>query len=138
MMRITLFSGPVSPPMDFTTTLPGILALCLFALAYAFVIAEEVTEIRKSIPVVLAAGALWILVAIALRGDPDAAERALKENLLEYGELLLFLLSAMTFVNTLQERNVFAALRSYLIARRLSLRVVFWTTGAMAFLLSPV
>jgi Na+/H+ antiporter NhaD/arsenite permease-like protein len=124
--------------MDFTATLPGILALVVFALAYLFVIAEEVTEVRKSIPVVLAAGALWILVAVALRNEPEAAEKALKENLLEYGELLLFLLSAMTFVNTLQERNVFAALRSYLIARRLSLRIVFWTTGAMAFLLSPV
>jgi Na+/H+ antiporter NhaD/arsenite permease-like protein len=138
MIRRGLFSGSASPPMDFTTTLPGILALCLFALAYSFVIAEEVTEIRKSIPVVLAAGALWILVAIALRNEPEVAADALKENLLEYAALLLFLLSAMTFVNTLQERNVFAALRSYLIARRLSLRVVFWTTGAMAFLLSPV
>jgi Na+/H+ antiporter NhaD/arsenite permease-like protein len=124
--------------MNFTTTLPGILALCLFVLAYLFVIAEEVTEVRKSIPVVLAAGALWMLVAIALRQHDGAAEEALKENLLEYGELLLFLLSAMTFVNTLQERNVFGALRSYLIARKLSLRAVFWITGAMAFFLSPV
>jgi Na+/H+ antiporter NhaD/arsenite permease-like protein len=124
--------------MNFTTTLPGILALCLFVLAYLLVIAEEVTEVRKSIPVVLAAGAMWMLVAIALRQHDGAAEEALKENLLEYGELLLFLLSAMTFVNTLQERNVFDALRSYLVARKLSLRTVFWITGAMAFFLSPV
>jgi Na+/H+ antiporter NhaD/arsenite permease-like protein len=81
---------------------------------------------------------MWMLVAFALRGEQGAAEEALKENLLEYGELFLFLLSAMTYVNTLQERNVFAALRSYLISRRLSLRVVFWITGAMAFFLSPV
>jgi Na+/H+ antiporter NhaD/arsenite permease-like protein len=124
--------------MNFTNTLPGVLALSLFVLAYLFVIAEEVTEIRKSIPVVLAAGALWMLVAFALRVTEGAAEHALKENLLEYAELFLFLLSAMTFVNTLQERNVFAALRSQLIARKFSLRAVFWITGALAFLLSPV
>jgi len=43
----------------------------------------------------------------------------------------------MTFVNTLQERNVFAALRAAH-PWRLSLRAVFWITGGMAFLLSPV
>jgi Na+/H+ antiporter NhaD/arsenite permease-like protein len=124
--------------MNFTATLPGMLALSLFTLAYLFVIAEELTELRKSIPVVLASSAMWVLVAIAYRSQEGAAERLLTENLLEYGELFLFLLSAMTFVNTLQERNVFAALRSRLISWRLSLRAVFWITGAMAFVLSPV
>jgi Na+/H+ antiporter NhaD/arsenite permease-like protein len=44
----------------------------------------------------------------------------------------------MTFVNTLQERDVFAALRSTLIARCFSLRAVYWLTGLIAFWLSPV
>src|SRR5690349_25127912 len=44
----------------------------------------------------------------------------------------------MTFVNTLAERNVFAALRSWLIERGWSLRTIFWITGLMAFLLAPV
>ena len=44
----------------------------------------------------------------------------------------------MTYVNTLQERKVFAALRSWLVARRLSLRAIYWITGLMAFLLSPI
>jgi Na+/H+ antiporter NhaD/arsenite permease-like protein len=107
-----------------------------FVLAHLFVIAEEVTELRKSIPVVIAAGVVWVLVAVAAasHGDTAAVTGMLKENLLEYGELLLFLLAAMTYVNTLQERNVFAALRSYLIGRRFSLRTVFWITGGMAFL----
>lgn len=124
--------------MDLTSSLPGLAALVLFVVGYLFVIAEEVTEVRKSIPVVIAASAMWVLVAIALRGQPDVAVKALEANLLEYGQLLLFLLSAMTFVNTLQERNIFAALRGKLIAWRLSLRSVFWITGAMAFCLSPV
>jgi Na+/H+ antiporter NhaD/arsenite permease-like protein len=124
---------------NLTATAPAIAALAVFVIAYLFVIAEEITELRKSIPVVLAAGIVWILVAVAAgrHGNGALAAELLRENLAEYGELLLFLLAAMTYVNTLQERNVFAALRSYLIARQLSLRAVFWITGAMAFILSP-
>jgi Na+/H+ antiporter NhaD/arsenite permease-like protein len=117
----------------------GVLALGIFVLAYVLVIAEELIEVRKSIPVLIAAGLVWTCVALAWHseGHPGAAE-ALRENVLEYSGLLLFLLSAMTYVNTLQERNVFAALRAWLIARGLSLRAVFWITGLIAFWLSPV
>ena len=123
----------------FTSSGFGLCALAVFVIAYGLVIAEEMTELRKSIPVLIAAGIVWMLVAAAWSGSEnrDAAE-ALRENLIEYAELLLFLLSAMTYVNTLQERDVFAALRSWLIARGLSLRSVFWMTGLMAFWLSPV
>jgi Na+/H+ antiporter NhaD/arsenite permease-like protein len=87
----------------------------------------------------MAAGLLWTLVAIAWEqaGLPGAGD-ALRRNLLEYGGLLLFLLAAMTFVNTLEERRVFAALRGWMVGRRLSLRAIFWLTGALAFVLSPV
>jgi Na+/H+ antiporter NhaD/arsenite permease-like protein len=136
---VPLSAAAAQPQTNLTTTVPALLALAVFVLAYLFVIAEEMTELRKSIPMVLAAGVVWVLVACAWRqnGDPAGVAGALRQNLLEYGELLLFLLAAMTYVNTLQERNVFGALRSYLLARRLSLRSVFWITGAMAFLLSP-
>jgi Na+/H+ antiporter NhaD/arsenite permease-like protein len=96
------------------------------------------------VPMVVAAGITWMLVALAWPAGEvaGAAEAGVSEKLreitLEFGELLLFLLSAMTFVGTLQERNAFAALRSALIARGLSLRAVFWLTGLMAFCLSPV
>jgi Na+/H+ antiporter NhaD/arsenite permease-like protein len=117
----------------------AIIAMAVFVLAYVFVIAEESTGLRKSKPVVLAAGLIWVLVGIAARthGGIDAAE-LLEHNLLEYAGLLLFLLSAMTYVNTLDERNVFAALRSWMVLRGFSLRTIFWLTGLIAFLLSPV
>jgi Na+/H+ antiporter NhaD/arsenite permease-like protein len=117
----------------------GIVALVTFVVAYGIVIVEEITGLRKSIPVVVGAGLLWMIVAIAwnLHGI-TGTEHALRDVLLEFAELLLFLLSAMTFVNTMQERNVFAVLRGALIARGFSLRTVFWITGLMAFWLSPV
>jgi Na+/H+ antiporter NhaD/arsenite permease-like protein len=136
---VPLTAWAAGPPADLTNTAPALLALAAFAVAYGFVIAEEVTEVRKSIPVVLGAGVVWFLVFLAARehGDTSFAAERLRDDLVEYGQLLLFLLAAMTYVNTLQERNVFAALRSHLIARGLSLRAVFWITGLMAFLLSP-
>jgi Na+/H+ antiporter NhaD/arsenite permease-like protein len=124
---------------DFTHSAPGLFALAIFLLAYVLVIAEELVEVRKSIPVLIAAGLVWTAVAFAWNGAGRAGvAEALRANVLEYAELLLFLLSAMTYVNTLQERNVFSALRAWLIARGLSLRAVFWITGLVAFWLSPV
>jgi Na+/H+ antiporter NhaD/arsenite permease-like protein len=124
---------------ELTTSGAGVLALVLFAIAYGFVIAEEFTHLRKSKPVMVAAGVLWVLVALAWQASGvHGAGELLRHNLLEYSELLLFLLAAMTYVNTLAERNVFGALRSWLVERGWSLRTIFWITGAMAFLLSPV
>lgn len=115
------------------------LALGVFVVAYALVIAEEFTELRKSKPMIVAAGVVWVLVAAAYQQHGiEGADHALREVLLEYSELLLFLLAAMTYVNTLQERGLFAALRTWLVGQGLSLRAVFWLTGLMAFFLSPV
>jgi len=126
--------------MHMTGSLYGILALLLFIGAYSLVIMEEKIHLRKSKPVIFAAGIIWILVAVAYIGvgQPDAAEHAIRGNLLEYGELLLFLLTAMTYINSMEERNVFQALRSWLVSRGFTLRTVFWVTGFLAFIISPV
>ena len=125
---------------DLTTTAWGYSALILFAIAYAFVIAEEFTHLRKSKPVLLAAGLMWGMIAIAhgINGETNLAEEALRGNLLEYGELFLFLLVAMTYINALQERQVFEWLKSWLIRRGFGYRQLFWITGALAFVISPV
>ena len=41
----------------------GIVALILFVAAYLLVVIEEFTQLRKSKPVLLAAGLIWALVA---------------------------------------------------------------------------
>lgn len=125
---------------DFTGTLWGMLALGTFVIAYALVIAEENIHLRKSKPVVVAAGIIWIFVALAYAqaGQGAVAGELVKHNILEYGELLLFLLVAMTFINTLQERGLFDALRGWLVSRGFSLRTIFWLTGLLAFFISPV
>lgn len=122
-----------------TTTGWGYTALILFVVAYSFVIMEEKLHLRKSKPVLLAAGLIWVLVALAYQsfGDTHTPHHAIKENLVEYAELFLFLLVAMTYINAMDERNVFQALRSWLVSRGFSLRKIFWLTGVLSFCISP-
>lgn len=119
----------------------SIAALVLFCLAYALVIAEEFIHLRKSKPVIAAAGIIWVLVALVAKNSgasPEIVEHALNHNLHEYSALLLFLLTAMVYVNAMTERNVFEALRSSLIKKGFSYRKLFWITGFLAFFISPV
>jgi len=129
----------VGPLIDLTASWFGIVSIAVFALAYALVISEELLQLRKSKPVVVASGVIWILIAIAyaLQGDTATAAAAIRQNLLEYAELFLFLIVAMTYVNTMEERNVFHALRAWLTSNGFSLRSIFWITGLLAFFISP-
>lgn len=126
--------------LNFTDHWTGYLALAIFLAAYALVIAEEHFDLRKSKPIMVAAGVIWILTAIAYASQQQShlAAEILRHTLLEYAELMLFLLSAMTFINTMSERNIFEALRTGLVSIGLSLRSVFWLTGLLAFCISPI
>ncbi|OGT24865.1 MAG: sodium:proton antiporter [Gallionellales bacterium RIFOXYB12_FULL_54_9] len=126
--------------LDLTTSWVGIVSLLLFFVAYLVVMVEEFTHLRKSKPVMLAAGIIWGLIAWYYQSHdiPHLVENALRHNLEEYAELMLFLLVAMTFVNAMEERNVFEALRSWLIHKGLGYRALFWVTGLLAFFISPV
>lgn len=125
---------------SFTSSGYGIIALLTFFSAYTLVILEERLHMRKSKPVILAAGIIWVLVAMAYHGVGKAGEMEaiLDHNLLEYAQLLLFLLAAMTYINTLEERNIFAALRAWLVSKGFSLYRIFWVTGILAFFISAV
>ena len=118
----------------------GLAAVLVFAIAYFGVVAEERLGLRKSIPVLAAAGVIWMLVAIAYaqQGMVSAVAEAARHNILDFAELFLFLLVAMTYINTISERGVFNAVRAWLVSRGFSLRVLFWVTGAFAFVMSPI
>jgi Na+/H+ antiporter NhaD/arsenite permease-like protein len=117
----------------------GVTALAIFTLAYLLVMLEEKTHLKKSKPVIVAAGLIWGLIGLAYveLGDLATAGTALRHSLGEFAELFLFVLVAMTYVNTMEERQVFDSLRAFLVRKRLSLPQVFWATGALAFVLSP-
>jgi len=126
--------------LDLTEHWVGVAAVMLFAGAYVLVITEEYTHIRKSKPVMLAAGLIWALVALQYTATDDThvVAEAVREYLAEFAELFLFLLAAMTYVNAMSERNVFLALRDQLAKRSLTYHSLFWITGILSFFLSPV
>jgi len=126
------------PAIPLTDHWTGFVAIGVFALAYLLVMMEEKLHLRKSKPVILAAGIIWGLIGLAYVGfgETAAAGTALRHSLGEFAELFLFVLVAMTFVNTMEERQVFDALRAFLVRRRLTLPQVFWATGLLAFSLS--
>lgn len=126
--------------LDLSQSFFGYASIAIFVIGYLFVLTEEFTHLRKSKPIIVAAGLIWLLVGLgyALQGDKVTAGAAVRHYILEYAELFLFLLAAMTFINMMEERNVFAALRSYLVRQSLSLRQIYWITGALAFFISPV
>ena len=126
--------------VDMSHSVFGIVALLVFLIGYIFVLGEEFIHLRKSKPIIVAAGVIWLLtgIAYALSGDQVTAGLAARQYILEFAELFLFLLAAMTFITTMEERLVFAALRSWLVVQRYSLRKIYWITGALAFAISPI
>lgn len=125
---------------ELSATFYGYASVAIFILAYALVPLENTIHLLKSKPVLFAAGLIWILVALAYKdiGASEQAHEAIRHAIIEYAELFLFLLVAMTYINALEDRNVFQALRSYLVSRGYSLRKVFWITGGLAFVISPI
>ncbi len=137
---IALSSETAQEHLDLTGHTVGIAALVVFALAYTLVILEEKLHLRKSKPVLLAAGIIWVMIAIVYQqhGFTHAAEVAIRHNFLEYAELFFFLLVAMTYINALIERGVFDELRNWLVQKGWSYRALFWVTGLLAFFISPI
>lgn len=124
--------------LNATDSWQGLGAVSLFVCSYVLVMLEERIGLRKSKPVMLVAGLIWILVAWfgKVTHNTEFASAAFKHTIEEYAELFLFLLVAMTFVNILHERKVFDALRSSLVNRQFNLRQLFWGVGFLTFFIS--
>ncbi|MCB1557071.1 MAG: sodium:proton antiporter NhaD [Alphaproteobacteria bacterium] len=119
----------------------AIACLVVFILSYVAVLLEERTHLKKSKPVMLGAGIIWVIIAVIAPDygvDHETLRKAVYHGLEEYASLLLFLLAAMTYISSLEERKVFAALRGVLIRAGFSIRQLFWITGGLAFCLSPI
>lgn len=143
LLGLMLFSPAAfaaAGPLDLTTATVGIVAIIIFTIAYMLVMAEEQLHMRKSKPVLVAAGLIWMMIGWVYidQGLPNLAEDAFRHNLLEFAELMLFLLVAMTYINALEERRLFDGLRSWMVRKGFSYRQLFWLSGGLAFVISPI
>lgn len=126
--------------INLTATGVGYFAVFIFVLAYLVVMAEEKLHLRKSKPVLVATGIIWGLIGWVYTnaGLSHESEQAFRHTLLEFAELMLFLLVAMTYINTLEERNLFDALRAWMIRKGFNYKTLFWLTGFLSFFISPI
>jgi Na+/H+ antiporter NhaD/arsenite permease-like protein len=129
-----------SLPLNLTKHWVGYGALILFAGAYFLAMTEEMTELRKSKPMVFAASSIWILIAIvyAQGGMTEQAGLAFRASLEGYAELFLFIMVSMTYLNAMEDRGVFENLRVWLLSKNFTYRQLFWITGIQAFFISSV
>lgn len=133
-------AGEAIQRLDLTEHTVGYIAIAVFVTAYILVMLEEKLHLRKSKPVLVAAGVIWFMVGAVYvaNGDSHSTEAALRHNLLEYSELMLFLLVAMTYINAMEERKLFDALRAWLVSKGFGYRSLFWITGFLSFFISPI
>ncbi|EGU40298.1 sodium:proton antiporter NhaD [Vibrio scophthalmi] len=133
-------SGSDAEPLALTQSGVGYITLLIFTIAYALVMLEEYLQLRKSKPVLLAAGLIWAMLGYVYsqHDQIEVAKAALEHNLLEYAELLLFLLVAMTYINAMEERKLFDALQAWMVGKGFDFRTLFWLTGILAFFISPI
>lgn len=134
--------GHVEIDQDGLLRHPGsAICLAIFVISYILVLFEEQTHMRKSKPVILGAGLIWVVIAIISPQygvDHHTLRSAVFHGLEEYAALLLFLMAAMTYIAALEERKVFAVLRAKLVQAGLDFQQLFWATGILAFFLSPI
>lgn len=135
----TLFAS-TGNAVDLTSHGIGYAALLIFGIAYCLVMLEDVIHLRKSKPVLVAAGLIWAMIGFyyTQNGMSHDAEAAFRHNLLEYAELFFFLLVAMTYINAMEERKLFDALRAWMVNKGFTLRNIFWLTGVLSFFISPI
>ena len=69
-------------------------------------------------------------ISYAQHGISHEVEEGIRHIFLEYAELFFFLLVAMTYINSMIDRGVFEALRSWLVSRQYSYKAYF---GLQAF-----
>lgn len=126
--------------IDLTHSGIGYFTLVLFSIAYIIVMLEEKLHLRKSKPVLVAAGIIWMTIGwvYTQAGLSHEAEAAFRHTLLEFAELLLFLLVAMTYINALEERRVFDVLRAWMVRKGFNYKSLFWITGFLSFFISPI
>jgi len=127
--------------VNMTQSLYGWIVFGIFILGYFFIAAEEKYHINKSKPALFIGTFMFVLIGAyySFNGyNVDALHTEMGHLILEIAEIFFFLFVAMTFIETMIERNVFEVLKHKLVSKGYSYKKLFWLTGLLAFFISPV
>ena len=130
----------LTTPLDLTHSGAGYFSLAVMVIAYIAAMFEDVTFLRKSKPMLLGASLIWLSILLVYReqGDTHLATQAFGDNLMSFMELLLFIMVSMTYLNVMEDMQVFDALKLRLVQLNLGYRPLFWLTGWLVLFLSTV
>jgi len=124
-----------------TTSWVGIASLVIFVIGYYVIATEESYHINKAKPALFIGTFIFMLIGFYFyinNMDKEALSHEVDALILEIAEIFFFLMVAMTYIETLIERNVFNALKYNLVSKGYSYKKLFWITGTLAFFISPV
>ena len=127
--------------VNMTQTSFGWIVFGIFILGYFFIAAEEKYNINKSKPALFIGTFMFVLIGAyyATHGyNVNPLHTELEHLILEIAEIFFFLFVAMTYIETMIERNVFDVLKHKLVSNGYSYKKLFWLTGLLAFFISPV
>ena len=124
-----------------TGTWVGIVSLIIFVVGYYIIATEESYQINKAKPALFIGTFIFMLIGLYfyINGlDRDPLSEEVDKLILEIAEIFFFLMVAMTYIETLIDRNVFNTLKYNLVSKGYSYKKLFWITGVLAFFISPI
>lgn len=129
--------------MELTSSFIGYFSILVFVIGYLFIAFEDVTHINKAKPALFMGSFLIVVLGAFLsinHMDVKITEyhHHIEELIFEISGIYFFLFVAMTYIETLIERNVFEALKDKILSKGYSYKGLFWITGIMAYTLSPI
>ncbi len=127
--------------LNLTTSWIGIISLIIFLVGYYFIATEDRYRINKAKPALLMGTSIFMLIGLyfSINGlDGHILEKEVENLIVEIAGIFFFLLVAMTYIEAMIDRGVFSALRYNLVSKGYSYKRLFWTTGLLAFFISPV
>jgi len=126
---------------NLTGTWVGIASFAIFIIGYYIIATEEKYHINKAKPALFIGTFIFMLIGLYfyMHGlDEKPLAHEVDKLILEIAEIFFFLMVAMTYIETLIERNVFNALKYSLVSKGYSYKQLFWMTGLLSFFISPV
>ena len=125
-----------------TGSLIGIVSLLLFLAVFVIIAMEEKFGINKSKPALFLGTFLYLLLGVYHLADIGSVPEALRESahavIFEIAEIFFFLFVAMTYIEALNERGVFEALKNRVVSSGMRYKKLLWVSGIMTFFISAV
>jgi len=127
--------------LELTTTWVGIVSLIVFVIGYFFIATEDKYHINKAKPALFIGTFIFMLIGLyfSINHLPrEPLEEEVDKLIVEIAEIFFFLMVAMTYIEAMIDRGIFATLRYNLVSKGYSYKKLFWITGILAFFISPV